>query len=339
MMTIIMVAMQNSILSIESVQTGWKADESLKQTQPQCVAIDTLSSNVAYCGTFADGLWKTEDFGHTWNRTGRGEITSNDVTSVSISRSNNGNKIFAGTEPTALYRSHDRGESWQKMVSLNNLKSSRSWSFPPRPWTSHVRWIEADSNNPGYLYVAIEAGALVQSHDGGETWIDRVSEGPYDSHTLATHQMAPKCLYSSAGDGYFESPDCGQTWEKPRSGLEHHYLYGLAVDSENPNNIIVSASQTAIQAHSIEHANSLIYKKSSEDRDAQWMAISDGLPGPSGTTISRLAADPTAGIFYAVNNRGIFSSIDSGVSWRTLDISWPKEYLFQHPSALAVAAG
>jgi len=42
MMTIIMVAMQNSILSIESVQTGWKADESLKQTQPQCVAIDTL---------------------------------------------------------------------------------------------------------------------------------------------------------------------------------------------------------------------------------------------------------------------------------------------------------
>jgi hypothetical protein len=36
------------------------------------------------------------------------------------------------------------------MSALNNLKSSTSWSFPPRPWTSHVCWIEPDVNNPGY---------------------------------------------------------------------------------------------------------------------------------------------------------------------------------------------
>ena len=46
------------------------------------------------------------------------------------------------------------------------LPSSASWSFPPRPWTHHVRWIEPDENNLDYVFVAIEAGALVQSHDG-----------------------------------------------------------------------------------------------------------------------------------------------------------------------------
>jgi hypothetical protein len=46
------------------------------------------------------------------------------------------------------------------------LPSSASWSFPPRPWTHHVRWIEPDANNLDYVFVAIEAGALVQSHDG-----------------------------------------------------------------------------------------------------------------------------------------------------------------------------
>ena len=42
---------------------------------------------------------------------------------------------------------------------------------------THVRWIESDVNNPCYVYAAIEAGALVQSHDGGRTWIDRVEGG------------------------------------------------------------------------------------------------------------------------------------------------------------------
>ncbi|MFL6432299.1 MAG: hypothetical protein ACJ71O_01030 [Nitrososphaeraceae archaeon] len=77
---------------------------------------------------------------------------------------------YMGTEPTAFYRSDDGGEYWEKkMSSLNNFKSSTSWSFPPRPWTSHVCWIESDKIKPGYVYVAIEAGALVQSHDEGRT--------------------------------------------------------------------------------------------------------------------------------------------------------------------------
>jgi photosystem II stability/assembly factor-like uncharacterized protein len=166
--------------------------------------------------------------------------------SVSVShleRRNNGfNIVYVGTEPTAFYRSDDGGESWEKMSSINNLKSSTSWSFPPRPWTSHVRWIESDKTKPGYVYVAIEAGALVQSYDGGRTWIDKVNGGPYDTHTLATHKNMPGRLYSAAGDGYFESYNYGQTWKRSVAGLDDYYLFGLPVDSGNPKTVIVSAS-------------------------------------------------------------------------------------------------
>jgi hypothetical protein len=58
--------------------------------------------------------------------------------------------------------------------------------------------VEPDENNPNYVFAAIEAGALVQSRDGGRTLIDRVEQGPYDTHTLATHPKAPKRLYCSA---------------------------------------------------------------------------------------------------------------------------------------------
>jgi hypothetical protein len=260
-----------------------------------------------------------------------------------LKRENNGfNTVYVGTEPTALYRSDDGGESWEKMSALNNLKSSTSWSFPPRPWTSHVRWIEPDVNNPDYVFAAIEAGALVQSRDGGSTWIDRVEGGPYDTHTLATHKKMPGQLYSAAGDGYFESFDYGESWNSPKAGLKHHhYLAGLAVDSGDPQNIIVSASHSAWQAHSIEAAESLAYRRCSEGENGnnqEWKPITNGLPEPSGTIISILAANPkVAGEFYAINNRGIFCSTDSGNSWKMLDgIQWPKEYLSQHPFALVV---
>ena len=62
------------------------------------------------------------------------------------------------------------------------------------------------------------------------------------------------------------------------------------------------------------------------------------LTEPRGTIISVLTANPkVTGEFYAINNRGIFCSTDSGNSWKMLDgIQWPKHYLSQHPRALAV---
>jgi photosystem II stability/assembly factor-like uncharacterized protein len=354
-----MIAMEDSVIMIESSKTGWKKiHESLKGTHPQCVTFDHNNPNRAYCGTLGGGLWKTNDGGQSWDSIGRHTISSSDVMSVSVSSLERGgvknnnkgfNTVYAGTEPSAFYRSDDGGETWNKMSSLNDLKSSSSWSFPPRPWTSHVRWIESDKTKPGYVYVAIEAGALVQSHDGGRSWIDRVEGGPYDTHTLATHKNMPGRLYSAAGDGYFESYNYGQNWKRLVAGLgDCDYLFSLAVDSGNPQTVITSASQWPTKAYYVEDAESRIYRKTSSiDEDAddstsnhkeEWKLVSNGLPKSTGTLISVLAANPRiAGTFYAANNRGIFYSTDSGVSWKMLDdMQWPKEYLSQHPWALAV---
>jgi photosystem II stability/assembly factor-like uncharacterized protein len=338
-MTRILAGMENSLILLESSNRGWNGRESLRGLQPMSVAVDFHNRDRSYCGTFGNGLWKSEDGGQSWQRIGKDEIRSPNVTSVSVSpleRGNNGFSIvYAGTEPSEFYRSDDDCNSWEKMVDLNNLDSSKCWSFPPRPWTHHVRWIEPDVNSSGYVFVAIEAGALVQSHDGGRTWIDRTKQGPYDTHTLSTHRYAPKRLYSSAGDGYFESYDYGESWEILVSGLRHYYLYGLAVDCKDPEDVVVSASSGPWSAHSSEDAESFIYRKSSDGE--RWNLVSAGLPNPAGTIITILAANPVnAGEIYALNNRGIFCSLDSGLSWKRLEIPWPKEYLLQHPWSLAI---
>jgi hypothetical protein len=43
------------------------------------------------------------------------------------------------------------------------------------------------------------------------------------------------------------------------TGLKHRYLYGLTIDSGDPQNVIVFASHSAWQAHSIEAAESFVY--------------------------------------------------------------------------------
>jgi photosystem II stability/assembly factor-like uncharacterized protein len=341
-MTTILAGLQDSVLVVRSSKAGWKVHESLMGTHPESIAFDPINPGTAYCGTFGKGIWKTDDAGQNWDKIGNGFISSPNVTSVSVSPLERGaegfNVVYAGTEPSELYRSNDGGHSWERMSGLNNLNSSQSWSFPPRPWTHRVRWIEPDVNSPGYVFVAIEAGALVQSRDGGINWIDRVKQGPYDTHTLATHLKAAKRLYSSAGDGYFESFDYGETWNKPIAGLKHHYLYGLGVDSQDPQTIIVSASSGPWLAHNPEDAESFIYRRS-EDTE-QWELISKGLPESAGTMVAILvASSENAGEFYLVSNRGIFCSTDSGISWRALDIPWPREYHLQHPWSLAIQEG
>ena len=117
----------------------------------------------------------------------------------------------------------------------------------------------------------------------------------------------------------------------------------------DPNTVIVSASRGAYQAHSREDPESTVYRRTSSTKEAsddannsnddRWKAVSNGLPEPHGTIISILAANAkVSGEFYAVNNRGIFCSTDSGISWKMFNegIEWPKEYLSQHPFALAV---
>jgi hypothetical protein len=103
--------------------------------------------------------------------------------------------------------------------------------------------------------------------------------------------------------------------------LRHHYLYGLDVDSGDPQSVIISASVSPGSAYSIEDAESFVYRR--DEHDKKWKAISNDLPEPKGTTISVLASkSKVSGEFYAVNNRGVFCSVDSGISWKRLDIQW-----------------
>jgi photosystem II stability/assembly factor-like uncharacterized protein len=330
----IMVVTRAALLIARRAAT-WTVDEHLGGRSPVCVAVDLRSPAQVYCGTARAGLFRSRDSGRNWEPVGPG-IAHPMVTAVDVGQSEQTDAfgiVYAGTEPSAVFRSDDGGDSWLDLAGLRTLPSADTWSFPPRPHTHHVRWIEADASAANRVFVAIEAGALVRTFDGGRSWSDRVRGGPYDTHTAATHPLAPGRIYSAAGDGYFESRDGGDSWRSAQDGLERRYLVGVAVDPADPETVIVSAAGGPGAAYRPQSAETYVYRKTGLDR---WEQAMSGLPEAKGTTTSQFATHADEpGVIYAANNRGLFRSDDAGRSWKALDLPWPEPGLADGVHALA----
>jgi len=328
------VVVTRAALLIARHASTWIIDKHLDGESPECVAVDPFDPTRVYCGTVA-GLFRSRDSGRTWESVGPG-IEYGTIAAIAVSnaqRTEGFGIIYAGTEPSAVFRSDTGGDSWVDLAGLRTLPSSDTWSFPPRPHTHHVRWIEADVRVADRVFVAIEAGAFVRTFDGGLTWSDRVPGGPYDTHMAVTHPLAPGRIYSAAGDGYFESTDAGNSWRSPEDGLKHGYLVGVAVDPADPDTVIVSAAKGPGVAYRPPQAETYIYRKIGNKR---WEQAMSGLPQAKGTTVSRFATyvgEP--GIICGANNRGLFKSDDAGRRWKVLDIPWPERGLADGVMALA----
>ncbi len=315
MRTTIYLATARGLTVITGSEGNWRGAIRLEGKQIQCVAADLNRKGVVYCGTFGDGMFRSDDGGVTWKAPN--VFTNPNVMALAAS---NPGVLYAGTEPSAVYRSDDRGETWRELHTLLTLPSAKTWSFPPRPETHHVQSILPDLAKPDRLHVAIEAGALLRSDDAGRTWRDRIPSGPKDTHSLAVHPQDPTRLHSAAGDGYFESVDDGHSWRRSVDGLEHQYCWSIAVSIGDLTTLLLSASKSAYAAHFKKTARSFVYRRTGTEA---WRQVKDGLPAPQGLRIPVVAAsrlDP--GVFYLSAEGMVYRSADDGLRWQELAVQW-----------------
>ena len=223
----------------------------LEGSRARCIAVDHRDPRRAYVGTMDSGLWFSIDGGTSWREAGP-SIDEPRVLSVGVSRSHEHagfSVVYAGTEPSNLYRSEDGGLSWQLLPALRELPSAASWSFPPRPWTHHVRTIALHPTDPESVAVGIELGGVIRSRDAGKTWIDHNPQAHSDAHQLLTHPLAPERLYEAAGQGIARSDDRGETWERLDKGLDRRYAWAEAIDPADPDLWYVTISRSPAVAH------------------------------------------------------------------------------------------
>src|SRR4051795_1849749 len=194
----------------------------LQGSGAQCLALD---GDTLYVGCRGGGLKRSRDGG---GRLYDLPLPESDVFSLAVSAADGA--VYAGTEPSRLFRSDDRGESWRELNALLELPSRPTWSFPPRPWTSHVRWIAPNPHDADLLLVGIELGGLMRSSDGGESWQDHRPGAQRDVHSLAWHPRVNGRAYEAGGGGAAWSDDAGQTWRGADDGRDRNYTWSVAAD-------------------------------------------------------------------------------------------------------------
>ena len=328
----LVVAAAGGVLIADGGDTRWTTTGGVLDGRPGCALIDGRRPDRILIGSYRGGLVLSEDGGERFEPTGVDEIEPESVTALAVDPTDP-DRLYAGTEPSRLYISEDGGHRWSAVDGLETVPSADTWSFPPRPDTHHVRWIEPDPNESRRLYIGIEAGALVVTPDGGESWIDRPSGSRVDNHTMATHPDAPGRVYAAAGDGYAESTDRGASWQPVQQGLDHRYVWGLAVDTGDPDTVVVSAARGATSAHR-EPGESYLYRRTG---DTDWCRLDNrGVPTGHGHRRAVLVAGPSPGEFYAATVEGVYRSTDAGDAWHRLPIEVPEAIQGALPRGLDV---
>ncbi len=132
--------------------------------------------------------------------------------------------LWCGTIPGGLFRSEDRGESWELVRSL--------WDDPSRPqWfgggydSPGIHSVSVDPSDADTLVVGISCGGVWITHDRGVTWQvgsglkagfmpPDQAENPYiqDPHRVVRCRDEPAAMWTQHHSGMFRSTDGGANW-------------------------------------------------------------------------------------------------------------------------------
>jgi photosystem II stability/assembly factor-like uncharacterized protein len=296
-MTIYACTRDDRLLRLERSGGSWEAEPVLADVAVPCVA---AKGDLVLVGSRGDGARLSRDRGASWAEV---ELPERDVFSVAISAADGA--LYAGTEPSRLFVARDGG-GWSELEALQAIPSRGEWSFPPRPWTHHVRWIAPDPHAGERLLVGIELGGLMYTDDGGASFSDHRAGAKRDSHCIAWHPVADGRAYQAAGDGAAWSDDGGTTWRAADAGRELRYCWALAVDPADPERWWVSAATGPGAAHAGARARGRLYRW----EGGAWTGLD--LPDES---MPYALVPSAAGLVAGMADGRILTSDDRGETW------------------------
>ena len=301
--------------------------------------------NVAYIGFDNGGVWRSTDYGSTWEPLFDDQPTGS-IGSIAIAPSNP-NIIYVGSGAgiirpdlavgNGMYKSTDAGKTWTHL-GLDD--------------TQMIAQVEVDPNNPDRLFVAAlghpygpnaERG-IFRSTDGGTSFQKVLYKDEYTSgNDVRIDPSDPNVVYAAlwqqqqsyieggsfggASGGIFKSTDGGTTWKQLQGGLPTILQANLAIAPSNPKVIYAMVAGLAADAPSnAGFGGGTVALYRSSDAGATWTIV-DG-PGVTGHPVDNrplgrigggdlptMAVDPK-------NENVVYST--STVLWRTEDggVTW-----------------
>lgn len=266
---------------------------------------------VILAGT-TEGIFRSDDFGKTWREASAG-LTTGHVRWLAY-HPDISDREFAGTEPAAIFVSHDGGATWRESPEVARLRDEHDWFLPYSPEAGCVRGFAFHGSR---AYAAVEVGGVLCSDDAGESW--RLAEGSTgdpdhdapeplvdpDVHSIATHVASPDLVFAPTGGGFYRSTDGGQRW----ANLYDSYCRAVWVDPADPSHMILGPAASVGRNGRIEVTR---------DGGRSWQLASEGLSVPWGRAMVERFAQIGDELLAVLSNGYLLAAPLETLAWRRI---------------------
>jgi photosystem II stability/assembly factor-like uncharacterized protein len=294
--------------------------------------------NLFYIGQVDGGVWKSDDYGRTWNPIFDGQ-PSQSIGAIAVAASDSNIIYVASGEGLrrpdlsvgdGIYKSTDAGKTWQHL----GLRDGQQ-----------IPALAVDPHDPNKLFAAVlghpygpnEERGIFRSADGGETWKKVLYTDPNTGGSDVKIDPAnPSVVYASMWEsrlgpwedgnsyegthgGLFKSTDGGESWHKLTKGLPENLVQvNLAIAASDPSRLYVTLSTTKESGYA-SSAGLGVFR--SDDAGESWRKATDD-PRPAmkigGGDLPVLAVDPKdPDTLYSASIVTVRST-DGGKTWMSL---------------------
>jgi photosystem II stability/assembly factor-like uncharacterized protein len=284
-------------------------------------ALTSVGNDLVYAGSFGLGLFRSEDRGATWTKSGLG-VTDPFILTLTTGK---GDAIYAGTFRGGVFRSRDRGKSWQAINSgLKRLEikallavgdvvyagtgdgvyrlAADRWSVVTTGLDDILVHALALSSD-GTLFAGTSGKGIVRFKAQSTGWV-RQQNGLKDHEGMTENFIRVLTIDPEGGiyagtfdGGVFRSADEGVTWRPISRALPNDSIRGILFNSRG---LFVATGHG-------------IFKTT--DKGRQWVPLNKGLTSMA----IQVLIESGAGVLYAGTSDGAFRSDDDGQTWNPIN--------------------
>lgn len=155
--------------------------------------------------------------------------------------------LWAGTIPGGLFRSADRGATWQLMESLWFRDERWQW-FGGGKDHPGIHSVAVHPQNSRHVTIGISCGGAWVTEDGGTSWEVRAAgmrceymppdqagnPNVQDPHRLVQCHASPDSLWVQHHNGIFRSTNGGRHWDEIRDVAPSVFGFAVVVHPQDP---------------------------------------------------------------------------------------------------------
>lgn len=248
--------------------------------------------------------------------------------------------VYCAVAPGALFASNDGGNTWAENTSLSQHPTRQGWQ--PSNGGLAMHSVVLDKNRDSRVWIAVSAGGVYRSDDGGNSWEPKnkgirdigATFDPnlpmYPESGQCVHQLvhAPgnnDRLYLQTHLGTYRSDDGGDSWTDITEGLPSEF--GLALTG-HPHDAETAYVAPIIGGELRVPPDFSFRVFRTRDGGSSWEPLGNGLPAKQAyMTVYRGALghddlDP-AGIYVGTNTGQLYCSPDEGNTWSLMTATLP----------------